>query len=278
MKLNALRRCGTLLLALAMLLTSIPTYAADAPTGNQADVQLKTDLTHMAIQVNQGAPLPPGGCVSGYSWHTVYGGCRRAVVQSEAGSCPAGYIGSTTRYRTAYVLQANANDVAYDAWGAWQSSCSRPRAAGVVDTVIASVRGRENGDRGTASNLTGNILQQMQVTQGTLFGVTLYRPTATLNCVYASGTTEGGGDGGGNQIWMGQLLSPGASIDKGTPGHCLLGNNGQTAEISGNCDSSTGGDNDFCVPGTHVVRITSVTDCTVVAETDGRANSYDICQ
>ncbi|OZI26051.1 hypothetical protein CAL26_01470 [Bordetella genomosp. 9] len=277
MKLDAFRRWGALLLALAMLFTSIHTDAANAPTGNQADVQLKTDLTHMVIQINQGAPLPPGGCNAEYAWHTVFGGCRRAVVQSEAGPCPAGYIGSSTRYRTAYILQANANDVAYDPWGAWQNTCARARASGVIGTVLAQVRGTENGET-FGSNLPDSIEKQMQVGQGTLFGVTIDRSTATLVCAYASGTTPGGGESSNGFIWSGQLLSPGESLDKNPNGACLLSDGGRTANLTGNCDSTSGGDNDFCVPGTHVVRLTSVTDCTVVAETDGRANSYDICQ
>ncbi|WP_417223934.1 hypothetical protein, partial [Achromobacter spanius] len=99
---------------LALLFTLLLPTVSQASTANQADVQLGTELNTMVIRVDQGAPLPPGGCVGGYSWHTTYGGCRIAQTQAEYSQCPAGYTGNQVRYRTYYVLQANANDVAYE--------------------------------------------------------------------------------------------------------------------------------------------------------------------
>nr|WP_313658793.1 hypothetical protein [Achromobacter ruhlandii] len=108
---------------LALLLLFLLTATHAAPASNQADVELRTDISTMAVQITQGAPLPPGGCKSGYLWHTTYGGCRIAQTQSESAQCPAGYTGTRVRYRTVYVLQANSADVAYEGWGAWHDSC-----------------------------------------------------------------------------------------------------------------------------------------------------------
>ncbi|WP_155808236.1 hypothetical protein [Bordetella petrii] len=257
-------RDGRYGLALAGLISSItPSFAA--PTGNQADVQLQTDLSHMVIRVDQADPLPPGGCTAGHAWHTTYGGCRRQETRSEVAQCAAGWSGSRIRYRTAYVLQANAADVAYGAWGPWQDSCTPPRLAGVVDAVIAKARGKETGETSRSSDLTGNIKQQMQVNYGTMYGVTLYRPTATLNCIYASGTTPSSGEGS-NRVWFGRLLAPGQSIDKGNAGYCRLSNGGQLAEVYGSCDSTSGGDSGSCRRATRTVRITATSACWVDTE------------
>lgn len=107
-----------------------------AATNNQADVQLKADINTLAVQIGQGAPLPPGGCKPGYLWHTTYGGCRIAQAQSETGLCPSGYTGSRVRYRTAYILQANSADVVYEGWGAWQDRCQALPPATVTFQVL----------------------------------------------------------------------------------------------------------------------------------------------
>ncbi len=279
MFLPSLKGKGRRGLALLCLLLFPLTFAQASPD-NQADVELRTNISTMAVQITQGAPLPPGGCVSGYLWHTTYGGCRRAQTQSEAGQCPAGYTGSRIRYRTAYILQANPGDIAYEGWGAWQDGCTPARAAGVFDTVIAKVRGAETG--GTMpSTLYGNMASQMQVNYGTMYGVTIYRPTAELNCLYASGTTSGSGESA-STLWSGALSAPGASVTQGSAGYCQLSNGNRTAQLYGSCDSSSGGDGDFCQGATRVVNITSAGGCLVTTETrqDGRlvdVNSYYIC-
>lgn len=276
MKSRLLARVGTYALALLAVLG----LAQVAPAA-QADVQLQTDLHHLSVQINQGAPLPPGGCVAGHSWHTTYGGCRRSETRSETGQCQAGWSGTRTRYRTAYVLQANSQDVAYDAWGPWQDSCSPPRLAGVVDTVIAQARGSETGDTSNTQGLTGNLARAMQVNYGTMYGVTIYRPNATLNCVYASGTTSGTGETT-NTIWYGKLIAPAQSFTNGSAGHCLISNAGQSAEVFGSCDTTTGGDGGLCQSGTRTVRITGSSACSVSTETIERGrvtttNSYSLC-
>ncbi|SEK05209.1 hypothetical protein [Achromobacter sp. NFACC18-2] len=285
MNFHTLKCWGRRTLALAALLISSHAAAAADPTGKQADVQLKTDLTHMNILVTQGAPLPPGGCVTGYAWHTTYGGCRRAESQPESAACPAGFTGSRTRYRTAYILQANAYDVAYEPWGPWQDACTASRLSGVVDSLIAAANGAESGETNNTSTLPPNLAKAMQVNYGTRFGVTIHRPTATLNCTYASGTTSGSGNST-SPIWFGLLMGPGESVTKGGEsgsfGHCQLSNGNRTAELYGSCDSSTGGDGDYCVGATRVVNITSVNGCTVTTETREKNNvidvgSYDIC-
>lgn len=285
---------------LSLSLLCLPLCLSSAfASGNQADVQLQTDLSHMAIRVDQTAPMPLGGCTANHTWHTTYGGCRRQETRSETSACTDGWSGTRTRYRTAYVLQANANDVAYEEWGPWQDNCTPPRLAGVVDAVIAKVRGGETGAwlgwLGEAirhpnrtgewirnPGLTINIDRDMQVRYGTLYGVTIHRPTATLNCIYASGTTTSHGDSG-SQIWSGLLMPPDQSVLNERGGHCKLSNDGQSAELYGSCDSSTGGDNDNCVAATRTVRITATSACTVTTETLERnrltvTNSFDLCQ
>lgn len=250
---------------LASTLFLIPALS-NASATNQADVQLQADINTMFVQVNQRAPLPPGGCVAGYAWHTTYGGCRRAQTQSELGRCPPGFIGTKVRYRMAFALQANAHDVAYDAWGAWHDSCRPARLAGVIDSLVASVRGGENGDWFDRKTLGGNLRNQMQISYATKYGVTIHRPTATLNCVYSSGTSSSGGESGW-ELWSGVLLPPGQSLQKGHIGHCQLTNAGKAAELRGSCNSTTGGDGDSCMAGVAKVRITAADQCTVHTET-----------
>jgi len=274
------KRQGRRRLAIAGVLLPLASPFA-SPTSNQADVQLQTDLSHMVIRVDQADPLPPGGCTAGHAWHPIFGGCRRQETRSEVAQCAAGWTGSKVRYRTAYVLQANAADVAYGEWGPWQDSCTPPRRAGVVDTVIAKARGKENGESSNSSNLSANIKKQMQVNYGTMYGVTVYRPSATLNCIYASGTTSSSGESS-NRIWFGRLLSPGQSIDKGNAGHCRLSSGGRVAEVYGSCDSSSGGDSDSCRRATRTVRITGTSACQVNTEVreDSRligTPSYSLC-
>ena len=124
----ATRRPGWRKLALATLtLFPIASALTAAPATNQADVHLRTDIDTMAVQIGQGAPLPPGGCNPGYTWHTTYGGCRIAQKQSESAQCPAGQTGTRERNRVAYALQANPGDIAYDGWSDWEEDC-RPVA------------------------------------------------------------------------------------------------------------------------------------------------------
>ncbi|WP_083036969.1 hypothetical protein [Achromobacter ruhlandii] len=269
MFLPSTRGKGRALLALLFALL-LPTVS-QASTTNQADVQLGTELNTMVIRVDQGAPLPPGGCVGGYSWHTTYGGCRIARTQAEYSQCPAGYTGNQVRYRTYYVLQANANDVAYEGWGPWQDGCTASRAGGVLDVVIAKARGRETGET-LDNSLHGTIAAQMQVNYGTMFGATIYRPTAELNCIHASGTTLGDT----TRVWTGQLMPPGTSVTKGVSGYCQLSNGNRTATLYGNCDSSSGGDADNCQSATRVVNITSVSGCSVTTETRLHGQLIDV--
>ena len=280
MKFRPIACWGKQSLALTALLVSTQSFAATDSTPHQANVQIKTDLTHLLISVDQGAPLPPGGCNAGFEWNTTHGGCRRADIQPESAACPTGYTGSRTRYRTAYILQANSNDVAYDAWGAWQENCTAPRAAGVLDTVIASLRGEETGEH-MVNNLSGNIAQLMRVNYGTKFGVTIHRPTAELNCIFASGSSGSSDTSSGS--WSGTLLPPGDSISKSPAGYCRLSNQNQTAELFGSCDSTSGGDGDGCTSSRAVVNITAVNGCTVSTEARKNniviaADSYDICE
>lgn len=130
------------LLALAVLtqFPLSPTLTA-APAGNQANVELRTDLNTMAVQVGQGAPLPPGGCNPGYAWHTTYGGCRIAQKQSESTQCPSGQAGTRSRDRMAYVLQADPANVVYEEWGDWKDEC---RVAGPDTGMVCKYEARKS--------------------------------------------------------------------------------------------------------------------------------------
>lgn len=267
-------RARPLLALFTLLLPSLGQAAA----GGEADVQLRTDLNTMFVRVDQSAPLPPGGCVGGYSWHTTYGGCRRVEVQSETAQCDAGWLGTRTRYRNAYVLQANGNDVVYEGWGAWYDSCYQPRLAGVVDAIVAKARGSETGDSYGINQLFGNIAREMSVNYGTTYGVTIHRPTASLNCVYASGTS----DNRGTPIWYGRLLAPGDSMMNNPSGYCQIANGGQSAEVFGSCDGDLGGDGGFCRSATRTVQIIGTSACSVTTQTAERGkviavNSYSLC-
>src|SRR3546814_7724104 len=62
-----------------------------------------------------------------------------------------------------------------------------------------------------------------------MFGATIYRPTAELNCIHASGTTSGDT----TRVWTGQLMPPGTSVTKGISGYCQLSNGNRTATLYG---------------------------------------------
>jgi hypothetical protein len=136
MFLPSTRGKGRQWLALLCLFLFPLTIVQATPASNQAGVELRTNISTMAVQITQGAPLPPGGCNAGYLWHTTYGGCRIAQTQSESAQCPAGYTGSRVRYRNAYILQANPADIAYEAWGAWHDSCQAPPPPATVKMEI----------------------------------------------------------------------------------------------------------------------------------------------
>lgn len=122
------RRSRRALLLAGLILSPLSAAQAAAGNANQANVTLRTDLNTMTVQVGQRAPLPPGGCTPGYTWHTTYGGCRIAQKQSESTKCPSGQTGTRSRARTAFILQADPANVVYEGWGAWQNSCQAPRA------------------------------------------------------------------------------------------------------------------------------------------------------
>lgn len=118
---NFITKLAQQLAMLAVSLFAVP--LASAQTSPAADMQLITDLHHMQVQVNQSAPLPPGGCNSGYTWHTTYGGCRKPQIETETAACAANYTGSRTRSRTGYALQANNSDIRYEQWDKWKENC-----------------------------------------------------------------------------------------------------------------------------------------------------------
>jgi len=286
MTLRSFARHGGRLLALVALLMASHAHANPA-----ADVQLNTDLNRMSIHVGQGAPLPPGGCQAGYAWHTTYGGCRRRETVTESAPCPTGQTGSRTRQRTDYILQADAANVAHGPWGQWQDACQRPRLTGVMDGLIASVRGNGPGNPPPdGAPLSKNLARLMRVGgYFSRYGVTLDRPSAKLNCVYSRSTAEGGGEANPPMYWHGVVLKPGQSIDVGYIGACLLSSDGTTAMLRGNCDSTSGGDADQCLRAVRTVRIIDTSPCIVTTQTEHQVgssafpippavNRYNLCE
>lgn len=238
-------RCLRTAAASVLFIASAAALAADSADAN---VQLQADVRNMAINVQQGAPLPPGGCQAGHSWHSGYGGCRRAVSEPETQyvSCPAGYNGnaSRARYRTNYVLQANSADVAYGSWGEWSaddtSSCSLAAMPGLSQPLL---------ERTSAS---GWIFNQLYMDHA----------TGRLVC-------------GWFQVFQGSTSDPGSQTmpaignydlgnypDMGTAGSCT--SSGSTATLFGGDDGSMPGGRPYDV-------VSSVIGCQVTVELHRRA-------
>ena len=214
---------------------------------------------------------------SASSWYDTDASCN--ATQYQTIGCPVNYTGNQLQSRLASTRDGNSFD--YSAWNTYQNNCVYvpPRASGVVDSIIASVRSAQfNGF--SNQSLSGNIGSQMSVSYGTRFGVTVYRPSAQLNCVVSSDWGGQGGDAGSSG-YAGKIMSPGQSFS-GSGGYCSLSNGNMTATISGDCNSTSGGDGDFCQGATYTINITSVNECNVYTET--RANgkvigntNYNIC-
>lgn len=131
----------------AALCAPLPLLAASnqlAP--NSGDVELEgTGSMQLIITPSSG---PTGGCTSGYSWNTTYGGCRRPVTETavDTQACGTGMKGGPlqrTRTRTNYILQSNASDIANGSWSAWsewtgtcQPDIAYPTAGWALDTHI----------------------------------------------------------------------------------------------------------------------------------------------
>lgn len=130
----------------AALCAPLPLLAASNPLDpNSGDIELQgTGTMQLIITPSSG---PTGGCSSGYSWNTTYGGCRRAVTETATDSqaCPAGSVGgplTRTRTRTNYILQADASNIANGPWSPWSGSTGTcrtipyPDAGWALDTHI----------------------------------------------------------------------------------------------------------------------------------------------
>ena len=220
-----------------------------------------------------------GGIYAGQSasgWSDLDFDCTKMEYQTIG--CPTSYTGTQSQSR---LVSTRDGALDYGAWNTYSSNCTYvpPRASGVVDGIIASVRSSQYNGFGGGTPLTGNLRNQMGVSYGSRFGVTIYRPNAQLNCVASSDWGGQGGDAG-NSGFGGIVANPGQSIG-GSGGYCTLSNGGNTAKISGDCNSTSGGDGDFCIGATFTVNIIGVNGCIVTTETKGAGtitNNYNICQ
>lgn len=143
------------------------------------------------------------------------------------------------------------------------------------------------GNRFTKLLSNNPLYNEMNVAYGGMYGVTLNKGSANLQCIVSHSWSNGGGDAGGFGLEV-YLLHEGASV-KNTQGgsdQCVLSNGNNTATIHGSCNSTSGGDGDYCQGATFIVNITSVSGCTVSTETrrdrsNGQVvanNNYNICQ
>jgi len=264
-----LHRNGTVLVLTALL---IPPPAMAQP---KADVRLNTELNRMSVRIDQGAPLPPGGCQSGYAWHTTYGGCRRQEAVTESAPCPTGQTGSRTRQRTAYILQADARNIAHGPWEPWRDTCQRPRAQGVMDQVIVRATSAaffappESPQliKSFSSDKRKGIVRAMRAADGkSVFGITLDRSSAKLHCVYSSYIDVASGDGTAYGGWWVNIGLPGQSVNAGYGGNCTLHESGTAATVYGNCNEVGGGEAGDCQGAAFLVHIIDVTGCTVTVE------------
>jgi len=261
-------------LTLAAVMTMTAAEADAVPESPAADVQLSTELDRISVQVDQGAPFAPGGCRADYRWHTTYGGCRRQEAVTQIEPCPPGHMGTRTRQRTAYILQADANNVAHGPWEPWRDTCQRPRLQGVVDTLVAKVRGNGPAPRPVGSRLSKKLAKQMVVGgYHSLFAVTIDRTAAKLRCVYSRSTSSGSSGSGTSYSWKGVLAPLGRSVDADWVGECRLSDNGATANLRGNCDSTSGGDSDYCQWRALTVRIIDTSPCMVTTRVERKGGS-----
>ncbi|MGE8657045.1 MAG: hypothetical protein ACN6O8_09895 [Achromobacter sp.] len=183
------------LLLAGLILFPLAAAQAAAPTANQANVNLETDINTMAVHVGQSAPLPPGGCNPGYAWHTTYGGCRIAQEQSESTQCPVGQTGTRARTRVAYALQADPQNVVYEDWGTWAGDCRASSAPASGDcryepgkTEIVFFR-LPGGDPVTVMQWQGAIIVNSAVhTYGQIPGYEAVKGLAKDGWLYRTGT------------------------------------------------------------------------------------------
>jgi len=221
-----------------------------------------------------------GACQSGYRWHTVYGGCRRAALQQERQSdaCGVDYTGEQTRVRerTQHFLQST-GQAANDAWGAWsdwdRSQCLAipRRLAGTIKSIIDKVVGNEvpayqaEFGKSPPGSLGPFRYSYLLVNGGkvysSVYGVTLDRSTAQLQCAFASTTTSSGRGQSGSDIVKTWLLDLGVSIHT-EHGYCSVSENNTVVKLHGDCNSSRHGDSGGCVGATRVVAVTAVTPCS----------------
>lgn len=200
------------------------------------------------------------------TWYDTDASCN--AVEYQTIGCPVNYTGNQLQSR---LVSTSNGYYDYGAWNTYQNNCVYvpPRKAGVMSGNITSVRGVTFGAWGSPQ-----------------VGATLDYANAALRCTsyYPS---SGGGDAG-NAVYpsswtvygLGQNTAYGGG-DSGTPASCSMSNGNQTATLNGNCDSTSGGDGDFCQGVTVKVNITSVSGCTVYVQTTGRGTnnySYNICQ
>jgi len=255
----------------SMLLCALPALCpAKEPAPNTGDIDLVSRIT-MNVQIAQEG----GACAPGYRWNAVYGGCRRAALEQEqqSDSCGTDYTGeqTRTRERTQYLLQST-SQAANDPWGAWsawdRSQCvaTPRRLAGTIRGGIAQVVGDmvEKYAHGVEYPPPGGspagFYMDSRRTYSSIYGVTLDRTSAQLQCLFGTTTTDGSGENSAARSW-GWLLAPGVGIQT-EHGHCQLSENNTTVHLYGDCDSEANNDWGGCISAAKTVSVVEVSPCS----------------
>jgi len=224
----------------ALVLTGLlsTAQANDKPI---ADVQLNTDINRMSVQLSQDT-----------YWHCKIDGGFLAE-GNEDGSMKMNPDGSIPGVE----------------FGSGKKTCElrpRPRRAGLLDTLIASVQGTHGGPNLFVGNGRPRVSALMAAGWGNKFGLTMDRSDAKLRCVYGHSWNSGHGESHESDSWASGVLAPGQSVDAGHAGHCLLSDGGNSATLRGNCDWTSGGDADACMARSYEVRVLKSTVCVATVE------------
>jgi len=254
-----------------ILLCALPVLGvAKAPAPNTGDIDLNSRIT-MNVQIAQEG----GACAPGYRWNTTYGGCRRAALErnSQSDSCGADYTGeqTRTRERTQYLLQST-GQAANDPWGDWsawdRSQCvaAPRRLAGTIRGGIVQVVGDMVQEYAYSSaypppgGSPAGFYMGSRRTYSSIYGVTLDRTSAQLQCLFGTTTTDGSGENSAARSW-GWLLAPGVSIQT-EHGHCQVSQNNTQVHLFGDCDTEANNDWGGCLSAARTVSVVDVSPCS----------------
>lgn len=191
--------------------------------------------------------------------------------------CPKGQTGEIVERRN-YEAWSDGSKRNYSNWYVQSNNC-RVLPSGPLNKVLGSVRGGGY----PLHSLPGSpapVGLRLTERNGTAFGLTLDKGTQTFQCLVAKNWYDG--------QYQSNILPVGSSVDFAgqddmpSPAYCKLYEGGKFAEIAGSCDSTSGGDNDFCMIGKQNMRVTEVSECnvTIAIQRNGMritSETYNIC-